>query len=112
MGTLYLDRKDIELRREGRHLCLYEAGSRSATIPLNVVERVVIRGQATLSTGVLGLLAEEGVGLLVLAGRQGRAAAILHGKNMATPRGASRNTVGTMTMSFGCPGRAGWWRSN
>ncbi len=80
MGTLYLDRKDIELRREGRHLCLYEAGNRSATIPLNVVERVVIRGQATLSTGVLGLLAEEGVGLLVLAGRQGRAAAILHGK--------------------------------
>lgn len=80
MGTLYLDRKDIELRREGRHLCLYEAGSRSATIPLNVVERVVIRGQATLSTGVLGLFAEEGVGLLVLGGRQGRAAAILHGK--------------------------------
>lgn len=79
MGTLYLDRKDIEIRREGRHLCLYEAGSRSATIPLNVVERVVVRGQATLSTGVLGLLAEEGVGLLVLSGRQGRTAAILHG---------------------------------
>lgn len=79
MGTLYLDRQDIELRREGRHLCLYEGGSRSATIPLNVVERVVVRGQATLSTGVLGLLAEEGVGLLVLSGRQGRTAAILHG---------------------------------
>ncbi|BBA37446.1 CRISPR-associated endonuclease Cas1 [Methylocaldum marinum] len=79
MGTLYLDRKDIELRREGRHLCLYEAGSRSATIPLNVIERVVVRGQATLSTGVLGLLAEEGIGLLVLSGRQGRTAAILHG---------------------------------
>ncbi|MGX2040870.1 CRISPR-associated endonuclease Cas1 [Methylocaldum sp. MU1018] len=80
MGTLYLDRKDIEIRCEGRHLCLYEAGSRRATIPLNVVERVVVRGQATLSTGALGLLAEEGVGLLVLSGRQGRAAAILHGK--------------------------------
>lgn len=80
MGTLYLDRKDLELRHEGKHLCLYEGGERRGTLPLNVVERVVIRSQATLTTGALGLLAEEGVGVLVLSGRHGRSAAILQGK--------------------------------
>jgi CRISPR-associated protein Cas1 len=80
MGTLYLDRKDLDLRHEGKHLCLYEGGERRGTMPLNVVDRVVIRGQATLSTGVLGLLADEGIGLLVLAGRHGRSTAILQGR--------------------------------
>jgi CRISPR-associated protein Cas1 len=80
MGTLYLDRKEIELRHEGKHLCLYEGGERRGTIPLNVVDRVVVRGRATLTTGVLGLLAEEGVGLVVLSGRHGRSAAILQGR--------------------------------
>jgi CRISPR-associated protein Cas1 len=80
MGTLYLDRKDLELRHEGKHLCLYEGGERRGTLPLNVVDRVVVRGQASLTTGALGLLAEEGVGLLVLCGRHGRSAAILQGR--------------------------------
>lgn len=83
MGTLYLDRKDLELRQEGEHLSLYEDGSRRGTIPLHVVERVVIRGRATLSTGVLGLLAERRIGLLVLSGRHSRRTAILLG----TPHG-------------------------
>jgi len=80
MGTLYLDRKDLEIRHEGKHLCLYEEGERRGTVPLNLIERVVIRGRATLSTGVLGLLAEEGVGLLVLGGRRGHSVAILQGR--------------------------------
>lgn len=80
MGTLYLDRKDLELRQEGDHLCLYEADERRGTIPLHLVDRVVIRGRATLSTGVLGLLAEKGIGLLVLSGRHSRRTAILLGK--------------------------------
>lgn len=80
MGTLYLDRKDLELRHEGQHLCLYEAGARRGTVPLHQVDRVVMRGRATVTTGALGLLAEAGVALLVLSGRQGRSAAILQGR--------------------------------
>ena len=80
MSTLYLDRKDLELRHEGQHLCLYEAGQRRGTVPLNLLGRVVMRGRATITTGALGLLAEAGVALLVLSGRQGRSAAILQGR--------------------------------
>jgi CRISPR-associated protein Cas1 len=80
MGTLYLDRKDLNLRHEGKHLCLYENGERRGTMPLNVVDRVVIRGSASITTGALGLLAEEGVALLVLSGRHGRSTAILQGR--------------------------------
>ena len=80
MGTLYLDRKDLELRHEGQHLCLYEAGERRGTVPLNQVARIVMRGRAMVSTGALGLLAEAGVAVLVLSGRQGRSAAILQGR--------------------------------
>lgn len=80
MATLYLDRKDLELRHEGQHLCLYENGNRRGTVPLQQVERIVMRGRATVTTGALGLLAEAGVALLVLSGRQGRSAAILQGR--------------------------------
>lgn len=80
MGTLYLDRKDLELRHEGQVLCLYEAGARRGTVPLNQVDRIVMRGRATVTTGALGLLAEADVALLVLSGRQGRSAAILQGR--------------------------------
>lgn len=80
MGTLYLDRRDLEIRQEGKHLCFYVEGERQGTVPLHMVERVVIRGRATLSTGVLGLLADEGVALVVLGGRSGRSVALLQGQ--------------------------------
>jgi len=80
MGTLYIDRKDLEIRAEGQHLALYEKGERRSTLPLNLVERVVIRGSAVLTTGVLTLLADEGIGLCVLTGRHNRQAATLLGK--------------------------------
>ena len=80
MATLYLDRKDLELRHEGQHLCLYENGTRRGTVPMQQVERIVMRGRATVTTGARGLLAEAGVALLVLSGRQGRSAAILQGR--------------------------------
>lgn len=80
MSTLYLDRKDLELRGEGRHLCIYVGEERQGTIPLNLVERVVVHGQVRLTTGVLRLLADEGVGLLALGGRGRRQPAMLLGK--------------------------------
>lgn len=80
MSTLYLDRRGLELRAEGRHLCLYETGERRSTVPLHLLRRIVIRGSTTLSTDVLGLLAEANVGLLVLSGRQGRRVATLLGQ--------------------------------
>lgn len=80
MSTLYLDLQGLELRAQGKHLCLYQNGERRGTVPLHLTRRVVVRGNATLTTDVLGLLAESGVGLLVLAGRHGRRVATLLGQ--------------------------------
>lgn len=90
MGILYIDRKDIELREEGNHLCLYEAGERRSTVPLNLLERVVIHGRITLNSGVLTRLVEHDVGLVVLGGRQHRHVAILGGH----PHGETRRRIG------------------
>lgn len=79
MSTLYLDRRDLELRTDGGALAFYEAGVRRGTVPLASLERVVIRATVALDTRVLGALAERGVGLVTLAPRRGRRTAILLG---------------------------------
>jgi CRISPR-associated protein Cas1 len=86
MATLYLDRKDLRLRRESQAIALYQGGERRGTLPLSLLERVVVRGRVELDTAVLGELAEQGVGLLVLSGRQGRAQATLLGRPHADAR--------------------------
>jgi CRISPR-associated protein Cas1 len=80
MATLYLDRQDMDIRHEGKHWCLYAEGQLQGTVPLNLVERVVVTGRATLSTGAVGLLAEKGIGLLLITGRQHRQSAMLLGR--------------------------------
>lgn len=48
MATLYLDRQDMDIRHEGKYWCLYAEGQRQGTVPLNLVERVVVTRRATL----------------------------------------------------------------
>jgi CRISPR-associated protein Cas1 len=86
MATLYLDRQDLRLRRESKAIALYQGSERRGTLPLSLVERVVVRGRVELDTGVLTELAEHGVGLLVLGGRQGRTRATLLGRPHADAR--------------------------
>ncbi|EQD76958.1 CRISPR-associated protein Cas1, partial [mine drainage metagenome] len=52
MTTLYLDRKGLELRPDGEALALYEGGSRVRSIPLALLDRVVIRAETMLTSGV------------------------------------------------------------
>lgn len=73
MSTLVLDKPDLELRCDGAALALYEAGERRGTVPLALLERVVLLGsQVRLTTGVLARLGEAGVALLVLGRRGGQ----------------------------------------
>lgn len=77
MSTLIVDRKNLELRTEGATLALYDHGERRQTVPLALIERVVIRAPTTLSSGVVSALAEAGVGLVVLSPRREQAALLL-----------------------------------
>ena len=80
MTTLYLDRKGLELKLDGKALALYDGGKRARTVPLALLERVVIRAETLLSSTVLGVMAEAGCSTLVLSGRHGRRLAVVQGR--------------------------------
>ncbi len=42
MGTLYLDRRDLHLRLDGRRLVIEEPNARPRGVPLAQVERAVL----------------------------------------------------------------------
>jgi CRISPR-associated protein Cas1 len=79
MSTLILDRPGLELRAEGEALALYEPDGRRGTLPVKLFHRVVMQGTVKLDTGVLGRLAELGIGCLLLSKRHARRTALLLG---------------------------------
>lgn len=73
MSTLVLDKPELELRCDGAALALYEDGARRGTVPLALLERVVLLGsQIRLDSGVLARLGEAGVALAVIGRRGGQ----------------------------------------
>jgi CRISPR-associated protein Cas1 len=80
MATLYLDRKGLVLDVEANSLTVRLGGVVATRIPLAPLERVVVHGEATLSTRVLAALWRHDVGLLLLSGRHSEATARLVGR--------------------------------
>ncbi|HZU89413.1 MAG TPA: CRISPR-associated endonuclease Cas1 [Stellaceae bacterium] len=80
MATLYLDRKGAALDVEAGSLAVRLGGRVATRIPLAPLERVVVHGDATLSTRALAALWRHNVGLLVLSGRHSEATARLVGR--------------------------------
>jgi CRISP-associated protein Cas1 len=80
MATLVLDRSDLELRSDGAALIVYKGGERRGSVPLKLLERVVLQGTIRLDTGVLGRLADAGVPTILLGARNSRRVAILLGR--------------------------------
>lgn len=77
MSTFYLDRKGLELRTEPGILVLYEEGRRVQTMPLILLERLVIQARTGLDSKVLLDLVEAGISLTVLGGARDRRSATL-----------------------------------
>lgn len=80
MSSLYIDRKDVELDVENGATVLRVAGTREGTVPLAGIERLIVRGSATLSARLLAELWRQGVGLLVVSGRRNEPTARLLGR--------------------------------
>lgn len=72
MITVYVDRKDIELIVKNKSLQFKSSTIRRSSVPLAQIDRLVIRGNANFSTSLLGILANYGIGILVLSGRNNR----------------------------------------
>ena len=79
MATLVIDRSNIEVRSDGAALAVYEGGERRGSVPLKLLDRVVLQGTIRLDTGVLTRLAEAGVPTVLLGGRNSRRMATLLG---------------------------------
>jgi CRISPR-associated protein Cas1 len=79
MATLVIDRSNIQVRSDGAALAVYEAGERRGSVPLKLLDRVVLQGTIQLDTGVLTRLAEAGVPTVLLGGRSSRRMAVLLG---------------------------------
>lgn len=81
MSSLYLDRKNLAIRLDGQALALYEDEIRKGSVPLHLLDRIVLRGNVQLESRVLGALTERNIGLLVLSGRNTEATAMLAGRS-------------------------------
>jgi CRISPR-associated protein Cas1 len=80
MGVLVLDRRDMALRLDGEAAAVYEGDRRCGSVPLKLVEQIVVQGNGiTLDAGVLGHVAEQGGLGVVLSGRHGRRVAYVLG---------------------------------
>lgn len=79
MATLVLDRPNLEVRADGSALALYQEGQRRGTVPLKLLERVILQGSIRLDAGVLTRLAEAGAATLLLSPRHSRRLAVMLG---------------------------------
>lgn len=77
---LILDRSDLEVRHVDGSLAMYVNGLRSSTVPIELLDRVIIQGARTkIDCGALTRLAEAGIPVLLLSPRVGRKVAIVLG---------------------------------
>lgn len=79
MATLVLDNRALTLRIDGEALAFYEGGDRRGSLPLKLLERVILQGDLGLSAGVLTRLAENGAAVLLLSKRHSRRLALVLG---------------------------------
>ena len=96
MSSLYLDRKNLCVKLDGQALALYEDGEKKGTVPLHLLDRVIMRGNVQLESRVLGALTERQIGLLVLSGRNTEATAMLNGGS----HGESTRRLGQYSVSL------------
>ncbi len=80
MGTLYIDRKDLEIRLDGYALAFYTKGEREGIIPIKPLKRIIVIGHVKLETPVLHRLADEGISVLFLSGKRQRYRGMFHGR--------------------------------
>jgi CRISPR-associated protein Cas1 len=72
MTTVHIDHRGADVDVDGDRLVVRVEGERKGTLPLNLIERLVVSGLARLTTRLVAKLAERGIGLVV--DRVGRSA--------------------------------------
>lgn len=68
MSTLFIDRRNIDVRVDAGALVFYEDKERVGTVPVGPVDRVFMKGNASVSVNVFSELGKRGIGVTMLAG--------------------------------------------
>jgi CRISPR-associated protein Cas1 len=80
MGLLILDKRGMALRLRGEAAALYEGEAHSGSVPLKLVDQLIVHGSdIALDAGVLGGVAERGGLGVLFSGRQQRRVAFVLG---------------------------------
>jgi len=85
MATLYIDRKNTQLKTESNVLIQYVNDKRRRNIPLKYLERIVITAPVQLDTNVLLKIAEAGVQVSIINPRKIQQQALLQGSYPKNP---------------------------
>lgn len=79
MTVLYLDRKTLRITREGRAIVLRDGEQRLTSIPMRLLERVVIQGNAQIDAFIFHHLAREQIPVVIIGRGSGRIALVQGG---------------------------------
>jgi len=85
MTVLYVDRREMRIEREGKAIVLRDGEKRLTSIPMRMLERLVIQGNARIDAYLFHHLAREGVPVAILGHRRG-AIALVQGSLGANAR--------------------------
>lgn len=78
MASLYIDRKGISIKADGDALAFYEKGKRFQTVPLKLVDRIVMHTDVELNSTLIAKLCSMKIGLQVISGRCSHTSAIMY----------------------------------
>jgi CRISPR-associated protein Cas1 len=104
MGALYVDRRGSEVSFERGAIVVREPNSSPRSVPLTLVERVVLIGNVRISGTVLTRLAEAGASIICLPGRGQRRSASLAGLS----HGDAVRRLGQYHLATDHSSRLGW----
>jgi len=78
MTTVHIDQRGADVDVEGDRLIVRVDGERKGTLPLNLIERLVVSGIARLSTRLVVKLVDRGIGLVLdRTGKNGVVASLI-----------------------------------
>lgn len=79
MTVLYIDRRSMRIEREGRALVLRDGDERLTSVPMRLLERVIIQGGARMDVAILRQLSALGVPVAILGRHSDQAALVQNG---------------------------------
>ncbi len=76
MKIVHVDHRNAELEDSGRKIVVRSGGRRRATIPMRLVERLVVSSSCRISSSLLFKLNAQGTGVLLVPGRYSQGAPV------------------------------------